>query len=79
MTNILILILGLASFANLIADFFTSNDTKNQLPTKPFKCEKCLGFWISIIPFMWTYGFWMGFMYAAITSFMASYIYKQTT
>lgn len=75
MSNLFIMILGFASIANLLADFVESIDKKNDVPRKPFKCEKCLAYWISIIPLMYSFG-WMGILYAAITSMAAAFIFK---
>lgn len=75
MINAFIMILGFASIANLLADFFTSIDKENKVPMKPYKCEKCLAYWISIIPMMVSFG-WAGILYAAITSMAAAFIFK---
>jgi hypothetical protein len=77
MINIIIQILGIASISNLWADFITSIDKEDKIPTKPFKCEKCISFWVSIVPFLIMYGP-SGFFYSAITAMVASYIYKHT-
>ena len=77
MISTLIQIIGFASIANLLTDFFVSIDKEDKVPTKPFKCERCLTYWISIIPFMVMYGF-TGILYAAISSMVAAFIFKIT-
>lgn len=68
-------ILGFAALANLLVDFITQLDTSDRVPTKPFKCDKCLAYWISVIPFMVMHGF-EGILLAAITSMVSALIFK---
>jgi hypothetical protein len=70
---ILLQILGFACLAHLIVDMITHFDL--SLPEKPFKCEMCMGYWISIIPFMIQFGL-VGILYAAISGVSANLIYK---
>jgi hypothetical protein len=71
---ILLQILGFACLAHLIVDMITHLDIK-WLPEKPFKCDMCMGYWISIIPFMIQFGL-VGILYAAISGVTANLIYK---
>lgn len=65
-------ILGAACLGHLGADFLSQFDI---LPNKPFKCNMCLTFWLSIMPFIYIYG-WTGLMMAALASITSELIYK---
>lgn len=65
-------ILGFAALAHLGADFLEQFD---WLPSKPFKCNMCSGFWYSVGPFLALYG-WKGILVAAITGIVSEAIYK---
>ena len=67
-------VIGFACIGHLLTDFITSFDLP-ELPDKPFRCDMCMTFWITIIPMMVMYG-WQGFLYAGISSVVANYIYK---
>ena len=66
--------MGFACIGHLLTDFITSFDLP-ELPDKPFRCDMCMTFWISIMPLMAIHGF-TGILYAAISSVLANYIYK---
>lgn len=70
---ILLELLGLACLTHLIVDFIQTLDL--PLPNKPFKCDMCLGYWISMIPLILAYGI-HGFAYAAIVGVLADIIYR---
>jgi len=70
----LIQILGFACFGHLLTDFISSFELP-ELPEKPFKCDMCLTWWISIMPFMLLHGVY-GILYASISAVLANYIYK---
>tara|TARA_R110000822_G_scaffold65772_1_gene160911 strand:+ start:2830 stop:3057 length:228 start_codon:yes stop_codon:yes gene_type:complete len=70
----IIQILGFACLGHLITDFISSFDLP-ELPEKPFKCDMCLTFWLSIGPLMFLHGF-TGILYASISAVVANYIYK---
>ena len=65
-------ILGFAALAHLGADFLSQFD---RLPNNPFKCNMCLGFWLSIGPFAALYG-WQGGLLSAITGVMSETLYR---
>ena len=65
-------ILGFAALANLGADFFSQFD---RLPNKPFKCNMCLGFWLSIVPFIGLYG-GEAPLVSAITGVLSETLYR---
>lgn len=65
-------ILGAASLGHLGADFFEQFD---RLPAKPFKCNMCLSFWLSIGPLVYIYGY-QGMLYAALAAIVSELIYK---
>lgn len=67
----IISIIGLACIANLIVDMATHFD----LPEKPFQCDQCMGFWISVGPLTYQYGF-TGFCAAGIVAILANTIFK---
>ena len=72
---ILIEIIGMAALGHMGADFFEQFD---RLPSKPLKCNQCLTFWLSIVPFVLEYG-WLGVATAACASFVSELIYKLLT
>jgi hypothetical protein len=74
MIQLLTYIIGFACLAHLVVDFITSLDLP-ELPDKPFRCDMCMAYWISIIPMMVAYGF-EGILYSAISAVLANYIYK---
>lgn len=72
--NSIIEILGFAAIGHLTTDFISSFNLP-ELPDKPFRCDMCMAYWISIIPMMVAYGF-EGILYSAISAVLANYIYK---
>ena len=76
MSNLIVQIIGYAALAHLIVDFIVSLD-KDWIPTKPFKCDKCFAFWISIGPMIAMYGF-TGVLYSACIAILAQIIFKYT-
>ena len=69
---ILINIIGMAALGHMGADFFEQFD---KLPSKPLKCNMCLTFWLSIVPFVMEYGF-VGLTMAATASLLSELMYK---
>ena len=67
----IISIIGLACLANLIVDMAIHFD----LPEKPFQCDMCMGFWISVGPLTILHGF-KGFCAAGIVAILANIIFK---
>lgn len=70
--ELIINIIGTAALGHLAADFLTRFE---WLPDKPFKCNMCLTFWLSIIPFMFLYDVW-GILVASIAAITSELIYK---
>ena len=70
----LITILGLACFAHLLVDFLQELDIQ-FFQQKPFNCELCMGFWLSIGILCGMHG-WIGIPMAAITGVLADVIYR---
>jgi hypothetical protein len=68
-------IIGFASLAHLLVDLIETIDTEEKVPRKPFKCDLCMGYWLSILPFMYMYGL-EGILAAAITGVTADLIYR---
>ena len=68
----ILFILGMASLTHLVTDLL---QPLPELPNKPFKCNMCLGFWLSIIPASALYG-WEGILVSAITGIVSETIYK---
>lgn len=64
-------IIGAACLGHLLADF----NTHFNLPQKPFQCDMCMSFWVSIIPFILIYGL-SGLFYSAISAVLSNLIYK---
>jgi hypothetical protein len=67
----IISIIGLACLANLAVDV----GQHFNLPEKPFRCDMCMGFWISVLPLTLLYGF-KGFCSAGIVAVLANIIFK---
>mgnify|MGYP003627952221 CR=1 FL=1 len=74
MIEIIIQIIGFACLGYLAVEFISGFNLP-ELPDKPFRCELCLTYWISIIPLMVQFGF-IGILYAAISSVIANIIFK---
>ena len=67
----IISIIGLACLTQLIVDIAIHFD----LPEKPFQCDQCMGFWISVLPLSYLYGF-EGFAASGIVAVLANIIFK---
>ena len=74
--NVIIQMLGFAALTKLVIDFIETLDTNLMIPERPFKCDLCMGFWVSLVPFMLQEGL-AGILYAAMTGVLANYIYKK--
>jgi len=74
MIDLLLQIVGFACLGHLVTDFITNFDLP-ELPNKPFRCDMCMTYWISIIPLMVQFGL-KGVLYAAISSIVANIIFK---
>jgi hypothetical protein len=74
MIDIILQIIGFGSLGFLATEFI-SHFNLPELPDKPFRCELCLTYWLSIIPLMVQFGF-KGILYAAISSIVANIIFK---
>ena len=72
----LLQIIGFACLAHLITDFISHFDLP-ELPDKPFRCDMCMAYWISVIPLMVQFG-WSGILMAAMSSIVAKLIFKYT-
>ena len=72
--NTLVLILGFACMAHLIVDFLQDLDWA-PLNRKPFSCDMCTAFWISV-PFLCGLHGWTGIPLAAITAVLADVIFR---
>jgi len=67
----IISIIGLACLANLLVDIASHFN----LPEKPFQCDMCMGFWISVLPLSYLYG-WEGFCASGIVAILSNIIFK---
>jgi hypothetical protein len=65
-------ILGAAALGHLGADFLNRYE---WLPQKPFKCNMCLSFWLSITPFIFLYSGY-GIWYAALSGIISELYFK---
>lgn len=72
---ILIEIIGMAMLGHMGAEVFSLFD---RLPSKPLKCNMCLTFWLSLVPFVIEYG-WTGLGAAGCASLTSELIYKTLT
>lgn len=68
----ILLILGMASLGHLGADLLSTFD---RLPNKPFKCNMCLTFWLTLLPAIIEYQ-WYGILIAAISGITSELIYR---
>lgn len=64
---ILIKILGWACFGHLVVDLLQSLNIK-LLERKPFNCEMCMTFWLSVLI--------LGIPYAALAGVLADLIFR---
>lgn len=71
----IISIIGWASVALLLIDIIQHFDIYEKLPDKPFYCDMCIAFWISLIPNVWNYG-GEGLLLSAITGITANILFK---
>lgn len=74
MSNIIIQIIGFACLGHIVTDFIAHWNLP-KLPDKPFRCDMCMTYWISIIPLIVQFGL-IGILYAAISSVTANIIFK---
>lgn len=72
MTDLIINILGAAALGFLGAEFLTRFE---WLPDKPFKCNMCLTFWLTVVPFAYLYGY-QGFLMAALAALISEIMYR---
>lgn len=72
MTDLIVNILGAAAVGYLGADFLANFE---WLPDKPWKCNMCLTFWLTVVPFSFMYGY-QGFMMAALAAIVSEWMYK---
>ena len=70
--EIILSILGAAGLGHMAADFLTQFD---RLPDKPCKCNMCMTFWISVLPFIFLSG-GVGVFYAALASIISELYLK---
>lgn len=75
MGTIILMIIGFACLGHLAADFLNGFE---KLWDRPFKCNMCMTYWLSFIPFIFIYEGY-GILYAAIASIVSELIYKQLT
>ena len=75
MIDIILQIIGFACLGHLSADLMVHLDKDDNLPAKPFKCDMCLTYWMSVIPLCIQFGP-VGILYAAIAGVTANIIYK---
>ena len=66
-------LIGWACIAHILTDFIS--ELNLPLPNKPFKCNLCLGYWISVIPLTVQYGL-KGILFAAISGVLSELILR---
>lgn len=72
-------ILGLASLAILWLDVVDTIDKHEKLPQKPFRCALCMGYWISVVPMILTYGIrgiWLAATVSIVTELTDRFLHK---
>lgn len=70
--ELILSILGAAGLGHLGADLLSRYD---WLWDKPFKCNMCLTFWLSLGPFIFLYS-WPGIFYAGLASIISELYFK---
>ena len=75
MISIILQIIGFACLGHLSADLMVHLDKDDDLPAKPFKCDMCLTYWMSVVPLCIQFGP-VGILYSAIAAVTANIIYK---
>jgi hypothetical protein len=73
MTDLIINIIGGGALGYLCADFLSQFE---WLSDKPFKCNMCLTFWITIIPFILLYGY-QGLFVSSLAAITSEILYRQ--
>lgn len=71
---ILLELLGYASLIHIIVDFISNLDLP-EIPNKPFKCDLCMGYWLSVLPLVVTHGA-RGILLAGIVGVVADLIFR---
>ncbi len=72
--NEILQIIGFACVGHLVTDFISHFELPS-IPDKPFRCDMCMTYWISVIPFMLQFGLY-GILYAGISAVTANILYK---
>lgn len=65
-------IVGFACLGHMAADLLSGIE---KLSDKPFKCNMCMTYWLSIIPMLIAFGP-IAILYAAIAAITSELIYK---
>lgn len=73
--HVVLQIIGFACLGHIMADFLNNFE---KLPDRPFKCNMCLSFWISLVPFIFIYE-GNGILYAATASIVSELIFRKLT
>jgi hypothetical protein len=68
-------ILGFACLGHMAVDFIYTLDKSDWLPHKPFKCDMCLTFWLSIWPAVAIYQA-EGLFVSAVSAIVADFIFR---
>lgn len=66
-------IIGWVCITHLIVDFISTLNL--NIPNKPFKCDMCMGTWLSLIPLCISYGF-RGVFLSAIVGILADILFR---
>ena len=74
--NEILMIIGFSCIGHLVVDFIANAKPLIRLSKiKPFNCEKCFTFWLSVGFLTLTFGP-VGILYAAISGVVSNFIYK---
>ena len=68
-------LIGWACLAHIAVDFLSYLDEDDMIYEKPFKCDLCMGYWLSVLPLVVGYGSY-GFLYAGIVGVLADLIFR---
>ena len=73
--NEILMIIGFSCIGHLVVDFISNFPTLYISKIKPFNCEQCFTFWLSVGFLTITFGP-VGILYAAISGIISNLIYK---
>ena len=71
-------IIGFTALTHLVVDFINHLDVDNRLDNKPWKCDMCMGYWISLFPLTIQYGL-QGILAASVVGVLSDVLFRIKT